>query len=269
MKALAAANIRQCEDAVDALQGYYEAVELGFQAVLRRRTDVLPRPPEWPDGPSAALVFGSGQGLCGRFNEGMAAFAAARLAEGSVPLVAAVGRRVVPALEEEGVGVERSFEMPSSIAGITDAVRTVLEAIDAWQAAGRAASVRLYHQRPVAGAAVEPRSLRLTPLDPDWFAYLERRPWPTNQLAATFSGDAVVLRALVRQYLFASLFRAFAESMAGEHASRLRSMQAAERSIEARVDGLTGHLRRERQRQITEEVLDIASGYRSVVGPGP
>jgi F0F1-type ATP synthase gamma subunit len=46
-------------------------------------------------------------------------------------------------------------------------------------------------------------------------------------------------------------------------------MQAAERSIEARVDGLTGHLRRERQRQITEEVLDIASGYRSVVGPGP
>ena len=45
------------------------------------------------------------------------------------------------------------------------------------------------------------------------------------------SGTAT-LRALVREYVFVSLFRACAESLASENASRLAAMQRADKNID-------------------------------------
>jgi F-type H+-transporting ATPase subunit gamma len=66
--------------------------------------------------------------------------------------------------------------------------------------------------------------------------------------------------ALIRQYFFGSIYRAVAESLASENASRLSSMQAAERNIEERLDELKAEYHQERQRSITEELLDIVAG---------
>ena len=55
---------------------------------------------------------------------------------------------------------------------------------------------------------------------------------------------ATTLRALVREYLFISLFRACAESLASENASQLAAMERAERNIK----DLLGHLRGRFQR---------------------
>ena len=46
--------------------------------------------------------------------------------------------------------------------------------------------------------------------------------------------ETQLFRALIREYLFVSLYRAFAESLASENASRLASMQVAERNIDDR-----------------------------------
>ena len=46
-------------------------------------------------------------------------------------------------------------------------------------------------------------------------------------------GDgSTTLRALIREYLFVSLFRACAESLASENASRLAAMQRADENID-------------------------------------
>jgi AraC family transcriptional regulator len=45
-------------------------------------------------------------------------------------------------------------------------------------------------------------------------------------------GGTVTLRALIREYLFVSLFRACAESLASENASRLAAMQRADKNID-------------------------------------
>ena len=72
--------------------------------------------------------------------------------------------------------------------------------------------------------------------------------------------------ALIREYLFASLFRALAESMASENASRLESMQAAERNIDERLRALTLEARQVRQSAITSELLDIISSFEALRG---
>jgi F-type H+-transporting ATPase subunit gamma len=72
--------------------------------------------------------------------------------------------------------------------------------------------------------------------------------------------------ALIRQYLFVSLFRACAESLASENASRLAAMQGAERNIEERLEELQTQFHQQRQMTITEELLDIVAGFEALSG---
>ena len=69
------------------------------------------------------------------------------------------------------------------------------------------------------------------------------------------------LRALVREYLFVSLYKASAESLAAENASRLAAMQRAEKNIDDLVGDLNQTFRRLRQTSIDEELFDVISGY--------
>src|ERR1700691_1165009 len=75
MKALAASSIGQYEKAVQSLEDYYRTVELGLSVCLRH-TEAAPfaaaKPPPKGDPRKemlGAVVFGSDQGLVGRFNE--------------------------------------------------------------------------------------------------------------------------------------------------------------------------------------------------------
>ncbi len=70
--------------------------------------------------------------------------------------------------------------------------------------------------------------------------------------------------SVVRQYLFVSLYRAFAESLKSENASRLSSMQAAQKNIEERLTELNSQHRHQRQSSITSELLDIVSGFEAL-----
>jgi F-type H+-transporting ATPase subunit gamma len=73
--------------------------------------------------------------------------------------------------------------------------------------------------------------------------------------------------ALVRQHLFVTLYRAVAESLASENASRLAAMRGAERNIGERIAELGSLYQQQRQTMITEELLDIASGFEAQQQP--
>jgi len=75
---------------------------------------------------------------------------------------------------------------------------------------------------------------------------------------------ATTLRALIREYLFISLFRACAESLASENASRLAAMERADRNIEDLLDHLHGRFHRQRQGSIDEELFDVTAGYEAL-----
>ncbi|MFU8789477.1 MAG: F0F1 ATP synthase subunit gamma [Methylobacter sp.] len=84
---------------------------------------------------------------------------------------------------------------------------------------------------------------------------------------AQFSQDSeTLLSSLIQQHLFIQLFSACAESLAGEHASRLASMQVAEKNIKERLEALTAAHRLQRQNQITEELLDVVAGFEALAG---
>jgi F-type H+-transporting ATPase subunit gamma len=75
------------------------------------------------------------------------------------------------------------------------------------------------------------------------------------------------LLALVREYLFVSLFRACAQSLASENASRLAAMQRAEKNIDELLEGLNQGFHRLRQGSIDEELFDLVAGFEALSPP--
>jgi hypothetical protein len=61
-----------------------------------------------------------------------------------------------------------------------------------------------------------------------------------------------------------SLFRACAESLASENASRLAAMQRADKNIDELLEDLNGRFHRLRQSGIDEELFDVISGFEAL-----
>ena len=95
-------------------------------------------------------------------------------------------------------------------------------------------------------------------------AGLRKIDWPTRQVPQVIGGSASALRTLVREYLFISLFRACAESLASENASRLAAMQRADKNIDELLEDLNGTFHRLRQNGIDEELFDVISGFEAL-----
>jgi F-type H+-transporting ATPase subunit gamma len=269
MKSIAVVNIRHYEQVVRAVAEYYRTVELGLQAVLRgQAAGFLRRAAGGTPGGLGAIVFGSDQGLAGGFNDQIVPFAVEEMRrrepEAGKRSVLCVGIRAAGLLESRNQLIDEYFPVPAALGGVTGAVQQLVLAISEWREQGRVGRVLLFHNRPLSSAAYEPRQVVLLPLDPQWLRDLAARKWPTPSYPLhTMDGDEL-FSALIRQYIFVSLYRAFAESMAGENAARLASMQAAQKNIEERIENLNGLYRNQRQSSITSELLDIVSGFEAL-----
>ncbi|QDU98925.1 F0F1 ATP synthase subunit gamma [Lignipirellula cremea] len=273
MKAMAASSIGQYENAVHALADYYRTVELGLVACLREVGPTASLPAS--KGPAAArpigaVVFGSDQGLVGQFNDVIADNAIQVLAAlPGQPQVWAVGERVHARLTDAGLPPAGLYGVPSSVQAITPLVGQILIDCESHLGQSAIAEFYLFHNHPKSGAVYAPVSQRLLPLDEDWRRGLAERHWPTRNLPEVLGGGTETLAALIREYLFVSLFRAGAESLASENASRLAAMQRADKNIDELLEELNVTFHRLRQSSIDEELFDVISGFETLSSASP
>ena len=276
MKAMAASSISQYEQSVCALGDYYHSVELGLGVCFRGAglEALMTRETRQRDASAtAAVVFGSDQGLVGQFNDVVADYAIKTLADlTDKPQVWAVGERVHARLADAGLPLMGLFTVPNSVKAITPLVGQILIEsetrchLSATPRAdhGQVTELHLFYNRPTPGAVYAPVSQRLLPLDHNWQRKLAERTWPTGNLPEVMGSGTATLRALIHEYLFVSIFRACAESLASENASRLAAMQRAEKNIDELLDGLKGEFHRLRQSSIDEELFDVISGFEAL-----
>jgi len=301
MKALAAASIGQYERSVEALADYYRTVELGLgvcfrenasgPGIIRRKNGQITRGeaqeqaeqvqrktgrlkeriPEAngnirkkPAG-TDMIVFGSDQGLVGQFNDIIVEHAVKSFEELPGKLqVWAVGERVAARLDNAGLKPEGVFSVPSSVKGITPLIGQILMESKMLYNKNEDANLLLFYNRPRSRTLYEPASQHLLPLDEIWQQELIELAWPTKTLPEVIGKGSETLRALIDEYLFVSLFRACAESLASENASRLAAMQRAEKNIEELLEELNGDFYRSRQSGIDEELFEVVSGFEAL-----
>jgi F-type H+-transporting ATPase subunit gamma len=272
MKALAAASIGDYERAVTALIDYDRMVSLGlgecFRQAQARPEATSPRIPARASDLIGAIVFGSDQGLVGPFNDVIAEHAVTTLAglTGRAQ-VWAVGERVQSRLKDAGLDVQGVYAVPGSVEAIAPLVAQIQIDSEARRAKSGMTQVRFFHNRPMPGSLYEPVAQRLLPLDAAWQQSLAAVSWPGKIGPEVLDQGATTLRALIREYLFISLFRACAESLASENASRLAAMERADRSIKDLLEHLHDSFHRLRQGSIDEELFDVTAGYEALARP--
>ena len=269
MKGLAAVNARHFEQAAAALDDYEAIVDRGLQALamqpeFRVVTDTPPRRPSSEPKPLDLIVFGSNQGLCGPINRHMVHHVIDVLGEPEMVMghVFAVGARLGAELELAGIDPDVHVALPNTVEGITPRADELLLRIDRRRRERPDASVTLVFPRfEGRRRSYEPATRPLLPFDTGRLDELRRRPWPTNQRPMSFGPPREMLVALTRQALFVAVHRSFAQTMASVAASRLAAMESAQRDIEERLDDLHTQRHRLRQSAITEELLDVVSGF--------
>jgi F-type H+-transporting ATPase subunit gamma len=265
MKALAAANIRQFERAVDAVGVYYRTVDAGLRIALRDQTAPAAETDRKRIGRLGAIIIGSDQGMCGQFNEQVVSFALEDMVQNrggtreSILLV--IGIRAAARIQEANWEFQDVLSVPGSVGGIPGTVQSLLLKVNAWREMGQVDRVMLYNNQPVSGSSYQSSGIQLVPVD------ITRFKAPIQELCASrtipqYTMDrSQLLAALIRQYLFVQLYRACAESLASENTSRLLTMQTAEKNIDERIDELNINYHSRRQEAITGELLDVISGF--------
>jgi F-type H+-transporting ATPase subunit gamma len=264
MKAQAAASIEQYDRSVAALGDYHRTVSLGL-GVCIRHGDVAARPQDRRQREVMVIVFGSDQGLVGRFNDVVGDLAKTLIApNASAAVVWAVGQRVRERLLNSPFSIEGQFDVPASVDAIAPLVGQILVAYEKLQAKGNPTELHLVYNQSAPAVAYHPVILQLLPLDDAWRARETAIAWPTSGLPELLVADATTLAAFIREYLFVSLFRACAESLASENASRLAAMQRADKNIDGLLEDLNASFHRLRQDEIDEELFDVVAGYEAL-----
>ncbi|MGD1045306.1 MAG: F0F1 ATP synthase subunit gamma [Bacteroidota bacterium] len=268
MKAVAASSIGQYEKSVRALDDYYRTVELGLGVCFRENGSsplVAERKRKTVVRTIGAVVFGSDQGLVGQFNDVVVDYAIKTLA--ALPAKAevwAVGERVHARLTDAGLTVIGLISVPNSVKAITPLVGQILVESETRHSHGEVDELYLFYNSSTSGAVYSPVNQRLLPLDEKWRRKLVELRWPTKNLPEVLGSGTATLRALIRGYLFVSLFKACAESLASENASRLAAMQRADKNIDELLEDLNGKFHRLRQSGIDEELFDVISGFEAL-----
>jgi F-type H+-transporting ATPase subunit gamma len=269
MKALAASSISQYENAVVSLQDYYRTVELGLVACLRQTEmlNMMKQPAKSSTSAIGVIVFGSDQGLVGQFNDVLAEFVTHTLSQHPQRnYVWAVGERMHLCLEDAGLHPVSLFSVPHSVNTISTLIAQILLETESYHQRGEIDQLYLFHNRPqMENSSYQSMSQRLLPLDTAWQQNLQSLPWPTNNYPeVALLSSRQTLKTLIREYLFVSLFRVCAESLASENTSRLVAMQRAEKNIKEQLDDWQHIYHRLRQNSIDAELFDLVSGFEAL-----
>ena len=264
MKTLSAINASPYEHAARSIEAYHETILRGFAAFAYLTGDITLRGES--SGEQWVVVFGSDHGLCGNYNEILARVVEnhCRMLPSDKQRVLCIGQQMNDALVDQGLASEFVLLPPASAEGIgrlAGDIVTRLDVIGRRQPLYRIGVTLAFTQRGEHGVR-EPVTRRLLPLDA---RLLQRdRHWPSRTLPDYSMAADDLLASLVRNHIFASVFRASAEAMVTENAARLALMQQAEQSVDDRLELVRADLRSVRQAEITNELMDVIIGFEAL-----
>lgn len=261
MKAHASSNINQFQNAAKASMQYRRVLDMSLYVILSQEEELLPLD-ELGDGETLHIVFGSDHGLAGRFNERISSFALEKIPRNNKNKVIVIGQQIVQRIKDD-FDIYTSFMQPQTTDSISSMVNRLLVEIDGLRDKTDIQQIVLYYNRPEDNSSFMEDTELLFPIDLLEIAKGKVK-WESNSIPTYFVEKEKIISDLIRQYFFITLYRAFCFSLASENASRLASMQSAEKNIEERLEELNFEYRRERQNSITEELNDVVSGFKAI-----
>jgi F-type H+-transporting ATPase subunit gamma len=260
MRAIAAGRIQGAQRALRAARRYQQVVRQAIAAIepeLLLAASGTPRQ-------STLLVFTSEQPLCGAFNQNVLALAERRrlelMADEKVAMIL-VGRRGVRSGRTLHLTPDAVEPAATSILGLRDVMKRLALSCAKRHAAGTLGTLRVIYNRYRSLSEQVPGEEIVFPLER---SSAPPAASPRERRFHRYLPAADLYAQLVAEHLFIDLYRLAAESFAGEQASRLIAMDGATRNTERMQTQMLELEQRERQDEITREILELISARSSL-----
>ncbi len=255
MRAIAAGRIQGAQHALAGARRYQEVVIRAAAGLLA--SEGISSLPFAAGREPTLMVLTSEQPLCGAFNQNVLTLAEQRWhalrQAGPVHLVA-VGERGRRQLAVRGMVPDEGESAATTLHALRDLVKRLAASIDRRYASGVQGALHVIYSRYQSVAEQVPTEEVVLP--PDFRAF-QTEPTTRRRAYHRYLPVPELLAGLVREYALICLFRLAADSYASEQASRLIAMDGATRNTEKMLHSLTDLERRERQGEITRQVLEL------------
>jgi F-type H+-transporting ATPase subunit gamma len=277
MEMISAARLRKAEQRIEALRPYADAIRR-MTARAAQAAENIPNLPillerEQVSTVGVLLITGD-RGLAGPFNSQILRAGNQRMrdlrGDGEEVLWYAVGRRGVSSLEFRG------FEIGGSWTGFTDRpafadARRVADGLAAAYVDGKVDRVEVFYNGYISPVNQEVRHETLLPLqqadviaddddESESSGNGEEEHIHSRALWIYEPDPEEILARLVPDYVEISIYRAMLESTASEHGARMSAMRNASDNAAELIDDLTLAANRQRQAEITQEIMEVVAG---------
>src|SRR3954469_10420196 len=280
MEMVAAARLRRAEQRIEQLRPYADAI----RRMTRRATEAAENIPSLPllqehesvDTVGFLLVTGD-RGLAGAFNSQIVRAGNRRRREveedGKKVAWYASGRRGVSSIEFRGLDLAGGYTGFTDRPTYADARRISDDLIAAY-VDGKVDRVEMFYNGYISPLTQEVRSEVLLPLqEADVLGGDEDDEGSERDEGG--DGDAPdhsralwiyepdpeeILKRLAPDYVEISIYRALLESTASEHGARMTAMRSASENAADLIDDLTLEANRQRQADITQEIMEVVAG---------
>ena len=280
MEMISAARLRRAEQRIISLRPYASAIRrmtrqaaeaaenIPHMPILRERDEIAT---------VGMLLVTSDRGLAGAFNgqiirSGIRA-AADLEREGKEVSFSASGRRGVGSLnfrKRNPVGAYVGFTDRPAYANARDIASDLIAAyVD-----GNVDRVEIFYNHYISPLQQRVTRETLLPLqqasileeaDEDAEEQQAREQQGHRALVEYEPEPEEILQRLVPVYVEISIFRALLESTASEHGARMTAMRNASENAAEVISDLTLQMNRERQAEITQEIMEVVAGAESLV----
>jgi F-type H+-transporting ATPase subunit gamma len=272
MEMVAAARLRRAEQRIEALRPYASAIRRMTRQAAEAAGNVpnLPILNEHESVNAVGLLLVTGdRGLAGAFNSQIVR-AGVRVAnehegEGRSMAWYASGRRGVSSLQFRGnevVGAYTGFTDRPAYGDARDIAQDLMTAyVD-----GDVDQVEIVYNHYISPLTQEVTRETLLPLQHATILEAEGdedddEKRPEHRALVEYEPDPEeILKRLIPAYVEISIFRALLESTASEHGARMTAMRNASQNAGDIIKDLTLQMNRERQAEITQEILEVVSG---------
>jgi F-type H+-transporting ATPase subunit gamma len=275
MEMVAAARLRRAEQRIEHLRPYARAI----RRMTRRIVDAVEKIPSLPlleshdEEKRVGLLLVTGdRGLAGAFNSQIVRAGTRRAreleGEGKEVVWYASGRRGVSSLTFRGHQVEGAWQGFTDRPAFSDA-RDIAGDIASQYVDGKVDRVEMIYNGYVSPLTQDVTTDVLLPLkaveqlleeDDDAEGETEERESGHKTLWIYEPDPEEILERLVPDYIEISIYRALLESTASEHGARMTAMRSAQENAGEMIDDLTLEMNRQRQAEITQEIMEVVAG---------
>ena len=269
MKMVAASKLRRAQTQAEAARPYAERMArmmatLGASAAGNPMAPALMRG-TGRDQVHLLLVVTADRGLCGAFNGAITRLARLRIRQlmeqGRTVKILTVGRRGRDNLKRDFAReIVHSFEDVGRRRLAFSDAEMVADKVTALQAEGAFDVCTLISSRFKSVISQVPTPQQLIPAE-----LPEAKPAEGAQAMVEFEpAEEEILATLLPRNLAIQIYRALLESAAGEQGARMTAMDNATRNAGDMINRLTQNYNRQRQANITKELIEIISGAEAV-----